>query len=136
MNCNHLHIRESREQIRRHLYHVGRFGCATFDELERMTGLHERQLEFCLKELADSGEIYIRDEGDESFYSMLNLKNRFPSELLHAVDPNRIVAIDVETTGLDRSKDDVLQLAVVEYDGDVRINQFFGSTKPGWPEAE
>lgn len=48
----------------------------------------------------------------------------------------RVAIIDVETTGLNPSVSEVLQLAIVDGEGDLIANRFYDSTYDEWPEAE
>lgn len=58
-------------------------------------------------------------------------------ESLRAIRPFRTVAIDTETTGLDPDKDEVLQVAVIDGDGDVLINTLVKPVhRRSWAKAE
>lgn len=48
----------------------------------------------------------------------------------------RVAVLDVETTGLNPAIADVLQLAIVDQDGNVVLNSFYDSKFESWPEAE
>lgn len=124
-------IKDARNAIVTHLsYEV-----ASFDDLANLTGLAGDQLDFVLKDLQDAKEIRTV-KGRGRVYESAEIENRVHSWDLPEYDPNRVVAVDVETTGLNVLTDDVLQAAVVEYDGDGRLNQFFGSSKPDWRQAQ
>ena len=109
-------------------------GC-DYDGLQDLTGLADDQLDLVLKNMQDSREVCTVNRGGDVEYRLISLDKRVHSWELRRYNPDRVLAIDVETTGLDRSKDDVLQLAIVEYDEDVRVNSFYGSSKPDWPAA-
>lgn len=50
--------------------------------------------------------------------------------------PNDVLVLDVETTGLDPDTDELLQIAIVEYDGDGRFSSFFRPERhKEWPDA-
>ena len=52
-------------------------------------------------------------------------------------DPERILCLDIETTGLDRRSDDILSLAIVDGTGAVRYHGYFRpQLKSEWPEAQ
>ena len=56
---------------------------------------------------------------------------------LRAVVPARVLAFDVETTGLNPRSDEVLQLAVVRGDGTVLVNERFRPERhASWPAAQ
>lgn len=50
-------------------------------------------------------------------------------------NPSRVLVLDVETTGLNPDIADVLQCAVVDGDGNLVHNRFYGSVYRSWPEA-
>ena len=124
-------IKDARNAIVTHLS----YEIASFDDLANLTGLADDQLGFVLKDLQDAKEIRTV-KGRSKIYEMAEIDNRVYSWDMTEYDPNRIVAVDVETTGLNVLVDDVLQAAVIEYDSDGRLNQFFGSSKPEWRQAE
>ena len=103
----------------------------SFEDLRRQTGLDAYELRVILNDLVNSREI----RRVEDAYKRVSVGRRVRSWSLDGYDPNRVLAVDAETTGLDRSYDDVLQLSIVEYDEDVRLNGFYGSSRPEWPEA-
>ena len=107
-----------------------------YDDLQSMTGLDDSQLDLVLQDLMDSHEIedYVTACGVVQ-YASLSIQNRVGSWQLKKYEPSNVLTLDVETTGLKARCDDVLQLAIVELDGDCRLNEFYGSTKPDWPEA-
>lgn len=125
-------IKAARNAIVTHLS----YEAASFDDLANLTGLAGDQLDFILKDLQDSKEIRTAKGRGRGVYESAEIENRVHSWDLSEYDPNRVVAVDVETTGLNVLTDDVLQAAIVEYDGDGRLNQFFGSSKPDWRQAE
>lgn len=102
-----------------------------FEGLRIQTGLEAYELRVILNELVNSREV----RRIEDKYKRVEIGRRLRSWQLRRYDPNKVLTVDVETTGLDRSYDDVLQLAIVEYDEDVRLNGFYGSSRPDWPEA-
>lgn len=51
-------------------------------------------------------------------------------------DPERVYFLDVETTGLNPDVSDVLQCAIIDGNGEVRLNKFYDSWLMNWPEAE
>ena len=52
-------------------------------------------------------------------------------------DLERILCLDIETTGLDRRSDDILSLAIVDGTGGVRYHGYFRpQLKSEWPEAQ
>lgn len=124
-------IKAARGAIVTHLWYGG---FASYEDLSDITGLRDYQLDFVLKDLQDAKEIKTPKGSD--LYEIAEVDNRVHSWDISEYDPNRVVAVDVETTGLNVLVDDVLQAAIVEYDGDGRLNQFFGSSKPDWRQAE
>lgn len=102
-----------------------------FEYLRRQTGLGAYELRVILNDLVNSREI----RRVEDAYKRVSVGRRVRSWDLLGYDPSHVLTIDTETTGLDRSYDDVLQLSIVEYDEDVRLNGFYGSSRPEWPEA-
>lgn len=102
-----------------------------FESLRLQTGLGAYELRIILNDLVNSREVRRIEDG----YKRVEIGRRLRSWQLRGYDPNKILTVDAETTGLDRSYDDVLQLAIVEYDEDVRLNGFYGSSRPDWPEA-
>lgn len=59
-----------------------------------------------------------------------------PCISLMEMNPNNVLVIDTETTGLDPEADELLQIAIVEYDGDGRFLSFFRPDRhTEWPEA-
>lgn len=58
-------------------------------------------------------------------------------EELRGIDPARILVFDTETTGLDPDEDEVLQFSACDGNGDVLMNEHFGTeSKEEWPGAE
>lgn len=51
-------------------------------------------------------------------------------------DPTKILVIDTETTGLNQSADDVLQLTALDGTYLTWLNLYFGSYHESWPEAQ
>lgn len=102
-----------------------------FEGLRIQTGLGAHELRVILNDLVNSREV----RRIEDKYKRVEIGRRLRSWQLRGYDPNKVLTVDVETTGLDRSYDDVLQLAIVEYDEDVRLNGFYGSSRHDWPEA-
>lgn len=52
------------------------------------------------------------------------------------MNPNNVLVLDTETTGLNPETDELLQIAIVEYDGDGRFSSFFRPERHReWPEA-
>lgn len=51
-------------------------------------------------------------------------------------NPAGILVIDTETTGLNFSADDVLQITAIDGTGLKWLNLYFGSYYDSWPEAE
>lgn len=59
-----------------------------------------------------------------------------PCSSLSQLNPNDVLVLDTETTGLDPETDELLQIAIVEYDGDGRFSSFFRPYRHReWPEA-
>jgi DNA polymerase III alpha subunit (gram-positive type) len=50
-------------------------------------------------------------------------------------DPDAVMILDVETTGLNPDVGDILQCAIVDGNGDVLHNKFYDSWLMDWPEA-
>lgn len=51
--------------------------------------------------------------------------------------PKRILILDTETTGLDPSQDELLQVGIISDDGRILYNRYLKPTKnQSWPEAE
>lgn len=47
------------------------------------------------------------------------------------------VIFDIETTGLQVGEDDIIQLGIIDQDGNILFDDYFrGSRKKSWPEAE
>lgn len=131
MDSLSFRIKDARNAIVTHLSYED----ASYDDLANLTGLADDQLDFVLKDLQDAKEIRAV-KGPGWVYEAAEIENRVHSWDLPEYDPNKVVAVDVETTGLNVLVDDVLQAAIVEYDGDVRLNQFCGSSKPDWRQAQ
>ena len=53
------------------------------------------------------------------------------------ISKEKIICLDIETTGLDPQKDEILQLGIINGFGEVLFNQFFRPKHiDSWPEAE
>lgn len=57
-------------------------------------------------------------------------------ETILRTDPEKVLVIDTETTGLSRITGDVLELAVLDFTGRVLFNRRFGSALDEWDEAQ
>lgn len=52
-------------------------------------------------------------------------------------DPKRILILDTETTGLDAAQDELLQVSIINADGEILYNRHLKpKKKQSWPEAE
>lgn len=53
-----------------------------------------------------------------------------------SISPHKTICLDIETTGLDRSADEILQLSIVDGNGKVLFDEYFRpAEKKSWPEA-
>ena len=56
---------------------------------------------------------------------------------LLATDHSRIICLDIETTGVDKTKDEIVQLSLINGNGKVLFNSYIKPTNHAeWPEAE
>lgn len=54
-----------------------------------------------------------------------------------SIDKSRIICFDIETTGLDPYKDEILQLSIIDGNGTVLFNEYIKPTHiKEWPEAQ
>ena len=59
------------------------------------------------------------------------------SEIIPCENPSKTIVFDVETTGLYRSEDDILQISIIDGDGNVLINEYVHPIKKySWEEAQ
>lgn len=64
------------------------------------------------------------------YYPLAHLKDADLS------DPERVMILDVETTGLNSELCDILQCAIIDGNGQMLHNRFYDSLMLSWPEAE
>lgn len=68
---------------------------------------------------------------------MLNTNNQDRVPVIPCENPSGIVVFDLETTGLDPERDEILQIAALDGDGNILINTYVKPTyTQAWPDAE
>ena len=49
----------------------------------------------------------------------------------------KYIVLDIETTGFDKEKDEILQISMIDQDGEIVFNEYIKPVKKtSWPEAE
>ena len=67
---------------------------------------------------------------------LLNDRTNYFKDLL-TIDPADIRCLDIETTGLDKINDDILQLSIIDGNGNVLFSDYIRPVnKAAWPDAE
>ena len=85
----------------------------------------------------DGEEYTPADIGKRIFLSREEAERALEPELPLPTDKSKIVCLDVETTGLRFAEDEILQLSIVDGNGEVLFNEYIKPKNLAeWPEAE
>ena len=58
-------------------------------------------------------------------------------EIIACCNPSKMIVFDLETTGLDDQKDEILQISIIDGDGNTLINEYVHPVKKeSWDEAQ
>lgn len=89
----------------------------------------------------DSGDMYSRDFEETtgiSYWNEHSIKDVYAdTQIVNIENKSGIIVVDVESTGLTPGKDEVLQLSVIDGDGNTLINEYIQPYySKQWPDAQ